>query len=160
MQQDGTPDEASLWNENYSDEAPGKPVVNYMFDRINLDILQYYTEEEAVPEPMRMEMWALALRGLSNGFLKDHDMMMVDSFYHLFRVNYMERLPTHRITPAHLRDIDQAYMTMLVAAKRAIGVNGDVINERTMQNTQVMQNISQASQKMTKAPGFLGRIFG
>lgn len=119
-----------------------QPTQNMWDEKQFLEVLKHYSEDEIVPKDIRSREWAVFGKALINTFLEKEDLLLIDIYAQILRIDEMWSKPSNRMTFKEVGNLDKMEIYMFLTAKRAIGINKNKINERTMQNTQILQNIS------------------
>lgn len=114
-----------------------------MWDNKNyLEVLKHYSQDEIIPETLKKKEWAIFGKHLINTFLGEKDMPMIDIFSEILRIDDMMSKPPNRLTFNQTGDLDMMQVYMFLTSRRAIGIDKSKVNERVLQNTQILQNIS------------------
>ena len=120
-------------------QAPGQ---NFLNQKDFLEVLKHYAEDDTIPKETKTDKWSIFGKGLSLTFLEEKDLIMVDLFSNILRMDTLMGTPAHKLTFEHSHQMDQTQLYFFLQAKRAIGTNQGKVNERTLQVTQIAQNIS------------------
>lgn len=142
------------------------PNYNIWNNKEILDMLKHYTDDTNIDSELRKDNWAVFSKAFLYSFLESNDMIMVELQNNLLRLDYLMRNPMHRLTFEKINELDQIQVHSFFTAKRAIGTKQQVTNERTLQNTQIVQRLSTSSsafnlpRKRGGIKGSLGRLFG
>ena len=124
-----------------------------------LEFVKHYAEDDVIPEDVKKSKWGVFGKALTYTFLDDKDLPTIDMFSTILRIDTLITQPAHRITFDEVQKLDQTQLYMYLTAKRAIGTEREKLNERTLQNTQIAQNISTNTQRQHKPQGgFFSRI--
>ena len=134
----------------YADPYKDMAALNYANEKQFLDVIKHYTEDDMVPEKVKKSQWSIFGRTLSLTFLEENDLPIIDMFTNILRIDTLTSQPAHRLTFEQTHQMDQTQLFFYIQAKRAIGSNKGKMNERTLQVTQIGQNIS--TQTMNNAP--------
>lgn len=107
-----------------------------------LEVLKHYAEDSTIPENLRTKEWAIFGKALVNTFLTEKDLALIDIYSQILRIDELSRKPPHLITFDEVNNLDRIQLYLFLTSKRAIGIEQNRINERTLQNTQIGQSIS------------------
>jgi len=131
-----------------------------------LQMLKHYSENDGIPAELKKSNWALLdNKNLLYSFLNENDIIMIDLIGNINRIDQLMKRPAHKITFQNTHDLDQIQINTYFSAKRAIGTRQQLMNERTLENTQILQRLSasQSDISLPKRGGIkakLGRAFG
>lgn len=115
---------------------------NQIMEKQHLEVLKHYTEDEHIPKDIKTSRWGIFGKGLQLTFLEEKDLPMIDMFNNILRINALTNKPAHKLTFEETNGLDQTQLYFYLQAKRAIGTNQGKVNERTLQVTQIGQQIS------------------
>ncbi len=115
---------------------------NLLTQKDFLEVLKHYAEDDSIPKDITTSKWSIFGKGLSLTFLEESDLPIIDIFSNILRMDSLMSTPSHRLTFEHSHQMDQTQLYFFLQAKRAIGTNQGKVNERTLQVTQIAQNIS------------------
>jgi len=127
-----------------------------------LELVKHYAEDETIPDEIKKSKWGIFGKSLIYTFLEEKDLLMIDYFSNILRIDALMGKPAYKITFEEIHALDQAQFYMYLTAKRAIGSNREKMNERTLQNTQIAQSIATQTANMRKPSGggFFSRLKG
>ena len=127
-----------------------------------LDVLKHYAEDESIPDNVKSSKWAIFGKGLSLTFLEEKDLPIIDMFNQILRIDVLMNQPAHMLTFEQTHQLDQTQLYFYLQAKRAIGTNQGKVNERTLQVTQIGQQISTSTMNGPQTPrrGIMSKIRG
>lgn len=125
-----------------------------------LEFVKHYSEDETIPTQIKGTRWGIFGKALIYTFLDDKDLIMVDYYSKILRCDSLMEQPPHKISWVESGNLDQQEFYMYLSAKRAIGTNREKMNERTLQNTQIMQSIAAQTTgiKRQSGGGFFSRL--
>ena len=107
-----------------------------------LEVLKHYSDESLIPPDLKKREWSVFGKALINTFLTEKDLPMIDIYSQILRIDEMQSKPAHLLTFEEVNNLDKMNFYLFLNAKRAIGIEGNKMNERTLQNTQIGQQIS------------------
>jgi len=126
-------------------------------DKQHLDVLKHYSEEEIIPKEIRDKEWQFFTRAVTNTFLEKEDLGILEDYYQIIKADTLSSIPSSEITFEDISNLDKLMFHTFISGKRAIGIEKTKINERVLQNMQIMQSIStNAGLKLQKRNKFLG----
>ena len=127
-----------------------------------LDVLKHYAEDETIPKDVKNSKWAIFGKGLSLTFLEEKDLPIIDMFNQILRIDVLMNQPAHLLTFEQTHQLDQTQLYFYLQAKRAIGTSQGKVNERTLQVTQIGQQISTQTMNGPQQPrrGILSKVRG
>ena len=132
---------------------------NLLTQKDFLEVLKHYTEDEMIPKEVTESKWAIFGKGLQLTFLEEKDLIMIDLFNNVLRMDTLMSVPAHKLTFEHSHQMDQTQLYFFIQAKRAIGTNQGKINERTLQVTQIAQSINtQAVSGQQKSSNMMAKL--
>lgn len=111
-------------------------------DKQFLEFVKHYSEDDNIPIKARKSKWAIFSKSFLYTFLEEKDVPMIDIWGNILKIDSLISQPPHRITFDEVHELDQAQFYMFCTAKRAIGTHKDIMNERSLQNTQIAQTIA------------------
>ena len=115
---------------------------NLAMQKEYLEVLKHYTEDDAIPDEVKKSRWAIFGKNLALTFLEEKDMPVIDMFTNILRIDALMNQPAHTLTFEQSHRLDQEQLYLYTQAKRAIGTHQGKVNERTLQVTQIGQQIS------------------
>lgn len=124
-----------------------------------LEVLKHYSEDTLIPKKFKDRQWVVFGKSMVNTFMTEKDLPMVDAYTQILKINEMQRKPAHLLTFKEVHELDMMAFHMFLTARRAIGTQNGTVNERTLQNTQIAQNISTPMTPI-KRGGFISRLGG
>ena len=127
-----------------------------------LDVLKHYAEDETIPKEVKDSKWSIFGKGLSLTFLEEKDLPMIDMFNNILRIDTLMNQPAHKLTFEESHQLDQTQLYFYLQAKRAIGTSQGKVNERTLQVTQIGQQISTQTMntQQQQRRGILSKVRG
>ena len=127
-----------------------------------LDVLKHYAEDDTIPKEVKDSKWAIFGKGLTLTFLEEKDLPIIDMFNQILRIDVLMNQPAHMLTFEQTHQLDQTQLYFYLQAKRAIGTNQGKINERTLQVTQIGQQISTQTMntQQQQRRGILAKVRG
>ena len=133
---------------------------NIWEEKARLEVLEHYSVDEKIPVEMIKDNWGIYGKALTLTFLEEKDLAMIDIYNQITRINALTCKPAHLMDFGKVNMLDQTGLYFFLTAKRAIGTNREKMNERTLQNTQTVQNISSQGDGTTGKPkgGFFSRL--
>lgn len=124
-----------------------------------LEFVKHYSQDENIPQEVKTSKWGIFGKALIYTFLEEKDLLIVDYFSNMLRIDALITQPPHKITFEEVHGLDQSQFYLYLSAKRAIGTNREKMNERTLQNTQIMQSIAaQTTGIKRQGGGFFSRL--
>jgi len=123
-----------------------------------LEFVKHYAEDDNIPQSVKGSKWSIFGKALTYTFLEERDLPLIDIFSNILRIDSLITQPAHKITFDEVHKLDQSQFYMFLTAKRAIGTDREKMNERTLQNTQIGQNISSQSGQRPTGGGFFSRL--
>ncbi|MFW6119403.1 MAG: hypothetical protein ACOC80_00655 [Petrotogales bacterium] len=125
-------------------------------------LAEVYLEEEVPKEVKKTElfrfMWSIVGKKLQLTFLQSQDESFFKSLFQQAKILYNIKHPAYHYTYDDIVLMKQIELHFMAAIKSAIGTKENVVNERTMQNTQINQVVR--SNTETFGSGKKGGIFG
>ncbi len=145
-----------------SDPYLGMQAYDLMKQKEFLDVLKHYAEDDAIPKSVKESKWSIFGKGLSLTFLEEKDLPMIDMFNNILRIDTLMNQPAHKLTFEESHQLDQTQLYFFLQAKRAIGTSQGKVNERTLQVTQIGQQISTQTMNGPQTPrrGILAKVRG
>ena len=145
-----------------SDPYLGMQAYDLMKQKEFLDVLKHYTEDDTIPKKVKESKWSIFGKGLSLTFLEEKDLPMIDMFTNILRIDVLMNQPAHKLTFEESHQLDQTQLYFYLQAKRAIGTNQGKVNERTLQVTQIGQQISTQTMntQQQQRRGILSKVRG
>lgn len=132
---------------------------NLLMQKEYLDVLKHYTDDETIPKDVSGSKWAIFGKGLQLTFLEERDLPIIDMFNNILRIDALMHQPAHKLTFEQSHQLDQTQLYFYLQAKRAIGTTQGKVNERTLQVTQIGQQIStQTMNTQTKQKNILSKL--
>ncbi len=115
---------------------------NLALQKEYLEVLKHYTEDDTIPDAVKKSRWAIFGKNIALTFLEEKDLPVIDMYSHILRIDALMGQPQHKMTFEQSHILDQEQMFLYTQAKRAIGTHQGKVNERTLQVTQIGQQIS------------------
>lgn len=129
-------------------------------EKQHLDVLEHYSGEDIIPKKLKKAEWQFFTKAATNTFLEKEDLMVIDAHFQIFKARNLQSRPSFDISNADIEDLDRIQYHMFINIKRAIGIDKNKINERVLQNMQILQSISTPTTggNMQKRKKFMGLI--
>jgi len=129
-----------------------------------LRIIQEYIKDEGVPAATKLKFYGLNSKMLPLTFFEKDDLEEMELIQENTQLIEIMSKPPQAYTFDQMQSFEQDKALLRINIKRAIGSAKGVQNERTLQNTQINQMISSATNTApgatTGIKGAINKVFG
>lgn len=129
-----------------------------------LKVIQEYLDDFNIPDDMKRTFWGINSKFLSITFLKPDDEEDLRLLMENSKLTDIMSQPPEDFTWKSRQDYNQLAFLFAVQSRRSMGTRQGVVNERTLQNTQIGHMITtNVGGQQGRAPGLRGtmqKIFG
>jgi len=107
------------------------------------------------------DLWSMISKTSKITFIKPHELSIFESYLESMICSQIMSIPPCMVNDSTLQVIDQARMISKFNLRRSSGTdNPNLLNERTVQATQIRQSFSGTGSSQNSNPGLLKRMFG